>query len=604
MTTEARALLPRCLTCRPWPGLLALSCLLAGPMAFGQTDTNSVNPGTPWPATDGLGRELPLADEVGPPRPSRFVGIFYFLWHDNRGGKSPHWDGPYDIARILEKDPDALRKPEAPFWGPIGMYHYWGEPLYGYYLSSDPWVLRRHAQLLADAGIDTLIFDTTNAVTYRDVYLALCEVFHQVRQAGGRTPQIAFMLNTKAGETAREIYRDLYQPGRYRELWFHWQGKPLMICDPEQASPELRQFFTLRRAHWPFTMVNTPFAWHWEAAYPQPYGYTDDPARPEQVNVSVAQNLRQSDGKVTNMSSGEARGRSFHAGKTDAAPDAVNHGYNFAEQWLRAFELRPPFVMVTGWNEWIAGRWGKADGPLVFVDQFNQECSRDIEPAKVGHGDNYYWQLVRNVRQYKGALPTPPASAPKTIRVERGFDQWQTVHPEFTDSIGETIPRDYDGAAGLHYTNRTGRNDFVAFHVARDKDNLYFHARTRERITPATDSNWMCLFLDADQNGATGWAGFDFVVHRTRDADGTAWLEKNAGGWSWKRVSPVRYRVEGDQLHLAIPRPKLGLPKRTTRVAIDFKWADHLQQAGDVMDFYVSGDVAPEGRFRYRYTAD
>ena len=33
------------------------------------------------------------------------------------------------------------------------MYHYWGEPQYGYYLSADPWVLRRHAQLLADAGV-------------------------------------------------------------------------------------------------------------------------------------------------------------------------------------------------------------------------------------------------------------------------------------------------------------------------------------------------------------------------------------------------------------------------------------------------------------------
>ena len=61
------------------------------------------------------------------------------------------------------------------------------------------------------------------------------------------------MVNTKAGETAQELYHDLYQPGLYRELWFHWQGKPLLICDPHEASPELREFFTLRRAHWPFT---------------------------------------------------------------------------------------------------------------------------------------------------------------------------------------------------------------------------------------------------------------------------------------------------------------------------------------------------------------
>ena len=34
------------------------------------------NPGTPWPATDALGRSLPLSSEVGPPQTNRFVGIF------------------------------------------------------------------------------------------------------------------------------------------------------------------------------------------------------------------------------------------------------------------------------------------------------------------------------------------------------------------------------------------------------------------------------------------------------------------------------------------------------------------------------------------------
>ncbi len=100
------------------------------------------------------------------------------------------------------------------------MYHYWAEPLYGYYRSTDPWVIRRHAQLLSAAGIDTLIFDTTNAVTYPHVYRKICAVFSEMRRAGSRTPQIAFMVNTKAGATARAIYEDLYQPGAYRELWF------------------------------------------------------------------------------------------------------------------------------------------------------------------------------------------------------------------------------------------------------------------------------------------------------------------------------------------------------------------------------------------------
>ena len=80
---------------------------------------------------------------------------------------------------------------------------------------------------------------------------------------------------------------------------------------------------------------------------------------------------------------------------------------------------KPPFVMVTGWNEWIAGRFGKPGGPPEFVDQFDQEFSRDIEPMQGGHGDNYYWQLISNVRRYKGAPPIPRASAAKSIR-DRG----------------------------------------------------------------------------------------------------------------------------------------------------------------------------------------
>lgn len=559
------------------------------------------NPGTPWPAQDGLGRTVPIAQEVGSLRPDRFVGIFYFLWHQDVPRRSPNEPGPLDIAKIKAQDPDAIKKPHSPLWGGIGASHYWGEPLYGYYKSMDPWVLRRHAQLLADAGIDTLIFDTTNAQTYPEVYRALCEVFRKIRQEGGRTPQIVFMVNTEAGKTALQIYHDLYQPGLYPELWFRWKGKPLMICDPAEANDDLRQFFTLRRAHWPFTLTNTPMAWHWEAAYPQPYGYTEDPHIPEQVNVAVAQNLRQKDGKVTNMSAGDARGRSFHNGHEETAPGSVNYGYNFQEQWKRAFELNPPFVMVTGWNEWIAGRWGQPDGPLTFVDQFDEECSRDIEPMKGGHGDNYYYQLVANVRRFKGTAPLPSSSAPKTIRLEKPFDQWRDVQPEFADHTGETAPRDFDGVAGLHYRETSGRNDIIAAKIARDASQVYFYVRTAAPISPSNGSNWMWLLIDADQNPSTGWEGFDYIVNRVVESRDTSWLEKNMGGWKWTRVEKIKFQAQGNELHLAIPRKLLAQGKGAQPIRLDFKWADNLQHPGEIMDLLVSGDVAPEGRFKFRY---
>ncbi|MHB8861465.1 MAG: glycoside hydrolase family 71/99 protein [Pirellulaceae bacterium] len=580
--------------------LLIAHCLAAAP---GETPVARPLPGVPWPATDAIGRTLPMADEVGLPRADRWVGIFYFLWHDNPGGKSPHWDGPYDIDRILAADPQALTKPASPYWGPIGMYHYWGEPLYGYYRSQDPWVLKRHAQLLADAGIDTLIFDTTNAATYTPVYMKLCEVFTQVRHEGGRTPQICFMVNTKAGQTARRIYEDLYKRELYRDLWFVWEGKPLMICDPQEADAELQNFFTLRRAHWPFTMVNTQNAWHWEATYPQPYGYTHDPEEAEMVNVSVAQNLRVADGRVTNMSNGDARGRSFHRGQMESAPHSVNLGLNFQEQWQRVEELKPPFVMITGWNEWIAGRWGDLQGPLVFVDQFDQQYSRDIEPAVCGHHDNYYWQMIANVRRYKGAPALPTASAPMTIEPSGTFDQWQTVVPEYETHAGDTDPRDFAGAGGTHYKNFTGRNDIVACKVARDTNYVYFYVRTREPLTSPPEGNWMWLLIRSGDSPTESWEGFDYMVNRRIEPDGTTWLERSEGGWKWEPVVRVQMRWAGPEMHIAIPRDALGLAAETTRTTLDFKWIDNAQKPGDILDVYVSGDSAPSGRFRYRYTA-
>lgn len=558
------------------------------------TPASAINPGTPWPATDALDRTLPVAPQTAEIRPNRTVGIFYFLWHE-RDLSEP----AFNIAQILAKDSYILKKPDSPLWGPPRTQYYWGEPLYGYYNSLDPWVIRRHATLLADAGIDTVIFDTTNRRTYRDAYLKICEVWTHIRREGGRTPQICFMVNTKAGETAQELYHDLYQPGLYPDLWFRWQGKPLLICDPKMAGPEVKSFFTLRKAHWPFTQVNTQNAWHWEATYPQVYSYDTDPKIAEQVNVSVAQNLRISDGKVVNMSDGDARGRSFHAGSRDAAPRAVDQGHNFAEQLRRAQELDPPFVMITGWNEWTAGKFSRPNKPVVFVDQFDQENSRDIEPVSGLHHDHYYYQLVAGVRRYKGQLGLPPASAPMTIKPASGFAAWRDVAPAFTDHAFDNDHRDF-GKGARHYVNTTGRNDLTVAKVARDATHVYFYARTREHPTPSTDANWMLLLLDTDQKRSTGWEGYDFVVNRTIDGDET-WLERNTGGWTWEKVAKVQLTVSGNELMLAVPRSALGLPAGTT-LTLDFKWWDHPQKPGEIMDVYLSGDAAPDGRFNYRYS--
>ena len=78
------------------------------------------NPGTPWPATDALGRVLPLEAEVGLPKAGKFVGIFYFINHLGEVPRSELLGGPYDVAKILPRDPPARSQPDSSLWGGNG----------------------------------------------------------------------------------------------------------------------------------------------------------------------------------------------------------------------------------------------------------------------------------------------------------------------------------------------------------------------------------------------------------------------------------------------------------------------------------------------------
>ena len=212
--------------------LAAIACLLASGFVDTMQDT--------WVATDGLGRRLPTAAEVGPRRNDRTVAIFFFLWHCNYY-KGTSYEGPFDISKMLEKDPDLMKHPDSPMFGPFGRFHHWGEPLLGYYIGTDKSVYRRHAQWLTDAGVDAIIFDTTNGPTYDENYMTLLDAFAEHEAAGGKAPKIAFMCpfahvptgrNTLRGSVVRRLWEKLYKPGVHPELWFRWDGKPLILSYP------------------------------------------------------------------------------------------------------------------------------------------------------------------------------------------------------------------------------------------------------------------------------------------------------------------------------------------------------------------------------------
>ena len=592
---------------------------LFGVGGLARAQSSPVNYGNGLPATDALGRKLAGFEETGGPRKDKYVAIFYWTWHQ---GNDDTTFQVKNITEIVRKYPEAMKNYDHPAWGTKKPgFFYWEQPLLGYYKTTDPWVLRKHAEWLADAGIDAVFFDCTNGdITWKESYEVLMKTWDQARREGVNVPKIAFMLPfgpvPHALVSLRKLYCDVYKPGKYQDLWFYWKGKPCIMAYPDslsnsQPDQEIRNFFTFRPAQPDY--VNGPRRndqWGWLENYPQ-HGYVrSENGRFEQVTVGVAQNAcPQTKGHCSAFNLPGSFGRSYsQRNGFDPRVEGYLYGWNFQEQWDRAFELDPELVFITGWNEFIAGLWLPQDkwtgDPFSFVDEFDWEHSRDLEPNKGwgDRGDVYYFQMIDNIRKFKGTPAPEKPSAPKTIRIGM-MNGWEEVKPSYPACKGNTFHRDQRGRENACYRNTSGRNDIVGAKVARDSEMLYFYVETAGKLTSSSDKNWMMLFLDTDRDKSTGWYGYDFVVNRISPQGKKSVIEKNIGGrWEWEKVSEIKFAVKENRMELGIPKKILRLDG--TKVDIEFKWNDHMQETGNIMDFYVNGDTAPGGRFNYVYSLD
>jgi len=578
-----------------------------------------------WVATDMLGRKVADYNEAGDKNPDKQVGMFYWTWHatheklnlksfSNNQAVLDSYNG--DISEIMNN-------PSYGKWGETG---FWNESVYGHYHGLDAWVMRKQMELLGAAGIDGLFFDCTNgAWAWTGGYMTLCKVLHEMHLDGIETPGISFMLPFGDGEntvsTLETIYEHMYAKGLYSDTWYYWKGKPVLMsyynsllnetdfADVNKNRREIYDFFTFRpgQASY-FTGPGMEDHWPWLEVAPQhPFGKSNKYGC-ETVGVSTAQNA--SGKSLVAMNGTDVNGRSYTYKNKNAllSENSKLYGYNFQEQWDRAFELDPEFVFVTGWNEWTAGLhdvWGGQNTKAAYPDQFNDEYSRDIEPSKGDLKDVYYYQLVDNVRKFKGVNKPPVVSKAQTVDLDGGFEQWQNVKPEFVGYKGGTENRNARGMGvsgnPVYYTNSTGRNDIVLSKVARDAENLYFYVETAENLTPYTDDSWMRLFINSDRTYKTGWEGYDYALNIEKATADNLVLSKSANGWNWEKVLDVEYTIAENKMMVKIPRNVLGIGDN---VDIEFKWNDNMQEQGDIMDFYTSGDTAPIGRFNYLYTED
>lgn len=556
-----------------------------------------------WVATDGAGRTLPTRSSSGSFKANKYVGIFYFLLHGQYNDKAVH-----DISSLTRANP------ARPKYGPENSWHWWGEPEVGYFKSDDPWVIRRNLQLLTLAGVDILFLDVTNGDTYTPVVHKLCKISVAMRQQGIPTPYICFVTYTRSYNTAAVLYDEFYAKNLYSELWFRWQGKPLMLGKvDEMANATLRNFFTWRYS-WAWTNArNEPHHWQWLDRTPQNYGWDTDRSIPEEIPVAVASHPF--DNNI---------GKSFHQGKPgsiskEGVSQKTKQGLYFDEQWKRGLKVNPGVIFVAGWNEWIAQRFiNRADpsartkaanflgkplkpGQTFFVDLYNEEYNRDIDPMKGGYSDNYYYQLVANIRRFKGLPPADPISPPQTMVIDGKFEEWQSITPYFADPVGDVMHRNWPRSDNkIRYVNNTGRNDITGSRVTHDAKSIYFYARTSQNLTPSAGKNWMLLYIDTDQSDKTGWQGYDLLVNQQIRGNTTQVSRWNGSGWSRLGTAAIRYA--GNELELSVPKSMARQGEKTLR--IDFHWADNIQQLTSITEFFLNGDSAPDRRFQYRYSSN
>lgn len=560
-------------------------------------------------AVDDLGREVTLDAKPYVSDGSKNVGIFYFLWLGEHGDY-----GVFDITKILAAGGDAAKDCSYEGWGPVGAMHFWGEPLYGYYYSEDKWVLRRHVDELMLAGVDFVFIDATNGYPYISNAKKLIKIMHAYNEQGFDAPQIVFYTHTKCASTVKKIYNGIYNAETtYPDTWFMLDGKPLIIAYESECRSELGDdicnTFTFREPQWP-TEAPKANGWPWiDFSFPQRV-YKNKSGVSEVINVSVAQHnstICFSDSAIYNRGK-KNRGRSFHDGKKDTSDNAVMYGYNFRDEWDRALDTTAPYVLVTGWNEWVAQRQdasstGRNATEAVFIDTANIEYSRDIEPMRGGYFDNYYMQLTDNIRRYKGAAPALIHRSKKVIDIEGGFDQWDDVLVTYTDPSGDRGDRESPCFGNSTYTDKSGRNDIVNSKIIYDSHNIYFYADTKNDIVlpESGDSTFMQLFLNTDMDAKTGFYGFDYIVNYSVRDEKTTTLAKAASDgtkFDFEQTAELSYRIEGGRIMIKVPMEALGI-KDPQHIKFAFKWADSKTAITTMEQMYTDGDCAPHGRLSY-----
>ncbi len=583
-----------------------------------------------WTAHDALDRTVADHTETGDPKDNRYVGLFYFLcWvgagvHVQDNTKLYLELGAEETIKYIENN---------------GGEAYWAEPYFGYYINTDTWVYRKHAYMLEQAGVDFIYLDVSNAEVFIPGHTALFDTWLEMRKEGIDTPQIVFFNGDTPAtfqSNMQKLFTTVYSDenwDKYSELFFMWEGKPLVFGNYSGLSgttkKQVDEKFTVRGS-WAWTDADNYWAWLQEYIYKPDSGTRkvqlknggwgrDGEGNFESLAVAMGHHPTMSKGRsfVNNREPNNGKGDMEFSSVEQAGKGLCFESQFGAVNYLvnENIAADDPFVMmITGWNEWIAGcfhsdnaqNMANTTAKFTYVDQFNCEFSRDGEPMRnqdgYGIGDNYYYQMVDYIRQFKGIGATPVADHQTSVNIY-DLSTWDAIELTYMDSLYDVEHRNtvsYD--ADFRYINNTGRNDFEYAKVSQDENNLYFLVKTSHDIIIDNNTEWMNLYLNVDGDVTTGWEGYDYILNRDRDSFVVTVEKFKDNSFESEVVGGAYYCINGAYMTVRLSKNLLGIHGKLEKMI--FKWSDNSVKNGDPMAFMDLGDTAPDNRFGYTYICD
>ena len=306
----------------------------------------------------------------------------------------------------------------------------------GYFLSKDEYVIRKDMSMLADAGVDVLVMDVTNAVRYWDEWDVIFPVMQRMKAEGNKVPQFCFWaFNGPAITVVQDLYDKVYKVDKYKDLWFHWDGKPLLLVQRQAerrrerpgdtaSQPALRsgrqdgpeppalQRPRLRRrvlqglhpgservlhAENDVVGISTSgpasassgrkttgvSATTWAMSRSRRWLRTNWSRRhkgvAEEAAVTPGQHPSSLTGKCWTREHGEPELNEYDLPVPTHVPwlgKTVEHpegyGIYFQQRWDEALQVNPQFLYINDWNEWTAGKYQPPAGQTLSVHAARQ----------------------------------------------------------------------------------------------------------------------------------------------------------------------------------------------------------------------------------------